>query len=136
MNFFYDVSIPANTAQTAPFTEILKLAPGVLTSLLIYIPAGHGGTAHLKLYYHEFQLFPLSRNEDYHGDDVPIPIQSSFKIDTEPYEFKAVGWNTDTEFSHAFLLSVNILKEDQISGGSSASLLAELKTLIDSNEGG
>ena len=130
MNFFYEVSIPANTSKTAPYSKPLKLTYGVITGLQVVIPSGHAGTAHLLLLLHEFQLYPLSRGEDYHGDDVPITFADRTLLDAAPYELRAIGWNTDTENAHAFMVSVEVLRLDEIGVGAGFITTDDLKELI------
>jgi len=114
VHFFYEVLIPANTPQTAPYNKTLLLSAGVITHIDIAIPAGHAGTAHLQLLYHEFQLYPLSRGEDYRGDDHVFPFDDRFELTAAPFELKAKGWNTDTDNDHRFLIGITVLRQEQL----------------------
>lgn len=108
MHFFYEVLVPANTTEALPYEKNLILTCGVITRMQIMIPPGASGLSHLKLLYHEFQLYPLSRNENYHGDDFPIDFDENQKILVEPYILKAVGWNADETYPHAFLVAITM----------------------------
>ena len=135
MNYFYEVSIPANTAQVLPYTKVLQLTAGTITRVSIIIPAGHQAEAHLKLLHHEFQIYPLSRGEDYHGDDTKIDFQDAFSLDGEPFALKAVGWNTDTVNAHAFLISLEVTREgleDRQNGGLT---LSDLMSMVNVSQG-
>jgi len=129
MNFVYAVIVPKNTPKSAPFIQYLRLSWGVITHVQIVIPSGHWGLAHLTMLIHEFQLYPLSRGEDYHGDDVVIPFADRFFIETQPFELKVVAWNTDTEEDHEFLLSFEMMLPDQLGIGVGAQGLRDIQTL-------
>lgn len=115
MNFFFDISIPFANKEANPHTEILKLSYGVITKVQIVVPGGHKGLAHLVLKYHESQMYPLSRGENYHGDDISIVFEDMFPLYVAPYELKAVAWNDDDTFPHAFLVGINILRPEELS---------------------
>ena len=114
MNFFFDIRIPYENKETNPHTEILKLSYGVITKVQIVIPDGHKGLAHLVLKYHESQLYPLSRGEDYHGDGIPVEFEDMFPLYVEPYELKAIGWSESVKYAHSFLVSVNVLRPEEL----------------------
>ena len=102
MPYFFAVAVPAGTPEADPATQILTLTAGKITHVDIVIPAGHTGLAHLILLYHEVQVFPASRSQDYHGDDVTLSFDIDRKLESSPYEFKTVAWNDDETFDHEF----------------------------------
>jgi len=136
MNFFYSVSIPAGREEKTPFEQVLPLSYGIITGMLVIIPPGHAGTAHLQLLHHDFQVYPLSRGEDYHGDDVSIEWTDRYELFDAPYELKARGWNTDTVNSHAFQVAVEVLRPEQIGMMSGTSGLMDLQEIVGLEIGG
>jgi hypothetical protein len=114
MHFFFDVSVSANTAAVLPHTERLTLSSGVITKVTIVIPSGHFGLAHLQLTYHSAQLYPLSRGEDYHGDNLRIEFEDYFPITVLPAELKAIAWNDDDTYAHSFLVGFAVLREQEL----------------------
>lgn len=108
-HYSFLVLIPSSTVETSPYSQILKVHKGIIHDIEIIIPPGHAGLAHLRLYLHEHQLYPLSPGEDYHGDGVHINFKDFQPIDTAPFELKAVGWNLDDTFDHRFIVNVGIL---------------------------
>lgn len=136
MHYFFEVSVPASREEKNPYEKRLPLSYGVITGCVVLIPAGHAGKAHLQLLRHDFQIYPLSRGENYHGDDAEIAFTDRFFLDAAPYELKARGWNTDTEHSHAFLLGFELLLPEQIGMQTGVLGIAELQALIGSTIGG
>lgn len=129
MHFFYQVTVPASTLQSNPYTIILGLSRGRIKHVDVFIPAGHAGTAHLQLLYHEVQIYPLNRGGSYLGDNIPVSFSDDFALDSSPYEFKAIGWNTDTVNSHAFLVGIEVERSDEGTVITDATTLAQLRDL-------
>ncbi len=130
MHFFFDVSIPAGTAAANPYVETLLLSAGEIRRVEIFVPSGHRGRGHLQLLYHEFQIYPLSRGEDYHGDNSQIVFGDQFDMESGPYELKARGWNTDASDPHAFLVGIDVEMPDALTISASAKTLADLRSLV------
>ena len=135
-HFFFEVTIPASTEEKIPYEKKLFLSYGVITGMEIVIPTGHAGTAHLQLFYHEFQLYPLSRGENYHGDNAETSFTDRFFLDSAPYELKARGWNSDIEHPHAFLVGIEILLPEQIGMLTGTTGLDDLQEIVGLEIGG
>ncbi len=130
MNFVYAFTVPAGTLATSPFRQALKLSYGVITHVQIVIPSGHAGKAHLTLFNGGFQLYPMSRGQTYHGDDVDFNFDDRLKLGAVPYELTAVGWNTDADHDHEFLILVNMLLPDQLGMNTGFSGVRDLQSVI------
>ena len=130
MHFPYKVTVPHSTPQTAPYEKILQLGPGIITAIRFFFPAGHAGTAHCVLLFNEFQAWPSSRGEDYHGDDNEVPIMERFDMESGPYQVKFRGWNTDTVNDHAIQVHIEVLKAEQLGLSPGAVTLSDLQRMI------
>jgi hypothetical protein len=130
MHFFFDVSIPKNTAKVNPYLETLLLYNGEIRHVEITIPIGHKGKAHLQLLDHGFQVYPLSSNEDYHGDGSQITFDDRYQLEGGQFALKARGWNTDTVSDHAFLIGIDVEEPDPLLVSGNARTLADLQALI------
>jgi hypothetical protein len=129
MNFIYSFTIPASTSASSPYEQNLKLSYGVITNVQIVLPVGHQAKAHLVMLFHGFQIYPLSRGNDYHGDDVSFQFDDRFFINSAPYEIKARGWNTDTDYNHEFIISIAMLLPEQLGLGTGVSALRDVQSL-------
>jgi hypothetical protein len=130
MHYFFDISVPKSTTAANPYEEILLLSFGEIRRVEISIPSNHKGKAHLQLLYHEFQIYPLSRGEDYHGDDSRVDFGDRFALDSAPYALKARTWNTDTVSDHAFLVGIDVEIDDTLTISASAKTLSDLQSLV------
>ncbi len=108
------VTVPANTTEAAPKETSVKVSHGVVTSVSFRPRPGHSGLCHVRVFYHEHQLWPVSRNEDLHGDTFPIEWNDYEEIFTPPYELMIRSWNEDDTYPHTFDLSFAILPEEVV----------------------
>ena len=111
MNYFFRVTIPKETSQEVPFEQKLKVSYGVIRNVKIFILPGHAGLAGLRIYFHESQVYPLNRGGFYLGDNISVAFTDNYPIHIEPYQLKAVGYNEDIRYNHAFLISLGMIRE-------------------------
>lgn len=114
MNFFYEFTVPKSTTEEDPAELMMVLSYGIITKVQIIIPQGHAGLAHLKLLYHETQLYPLNRDGNYHSDNAKIDFDEYQPLLVAPYELKAKGWNEDTRYPHSFLCGFTVLRPEEL----------------------
>jgi len=130
MHFFFEVSVPYDTTEAIPYTERLILTRGVITNVLIYIPRGHVGLAHLQLLYHEHQLYPLNVGGSYRGNETTIGFTEYQPVTVSPYELKARAWNLDDTFDHSFLIGLAMQRPEEMGMEIPAVSLEALNSLI------
>ena len=94
------VTIPANTPENDPVTSEIVLSVGVMKSLRVYFPPGHGGLTHVQVWLQDYQLLPWERGEWAVGDDLSIVDNSQRVIYEKPTIVKIIGWNEDTQYNH------------------------------------
>jgi len=114
MLFQQDITILKNTTQTAPKEEILKIARGIITKIMVRPRPGHAALAHLVILHHEHQIAPSTENMELHGDTFPIDWEEYYESYQPPYELKLKGWNDDDTFPHTFSVYVVILPRKAI----------------------
>ncbi len=109
MLFQGQITIPKNTAATAPTTVILKIALGIITKIMVRPRPGHAGLAHLIIKHHEHQIAPSTENMSFSGDTFPIDWEEYYESYQPPYELKLQGWNLDDTYPHTFDVFVAVL---------------------------
>ena len=107
-SFSFQISVPKNTAKTAPLEHVHKIPAGILTEGTIVIPEGHKGLTGLRLFYLTKQIAPANTGGFFAGNDTEIPVLMNTRIDRAPYQLVSQAWNTDTGYDHTFLVSVNM----------------------------
>lgn len=114
MNFSYKITVPLGTEKDTPEKIMMPLDYGIITHVLIIIPDGQKETTHVRIKYHEVQLYPLNRGEWYQGDGSEIEFEDRFPLIVEPYELKCEGYNTSTTYNHGILMNFNLLRPDEL----------------------
>jgi len=114
MFYDYAIVVPANTLESAPVTQFLKLTRGIIHRVEVQFPIGTLALAHCRIFYHEHQAFPTNPDGDFSSDGYVIPIDDQYEIDSEPYDMKAVCWNLDDTYQHIITVRVGILRYEEI----------------------
>lgn len=108
MLFSYKVEAPANTTYDNRVVQNLKVYRGIITRVLVLIPAGHHALAHLVLSIGETPIAPEHGVEGIRGDDQILPFLLYHEVTSDEEYIKAECWNEDDTYSHAFYVYVEI----------------------------
>ena len=109
MLFEKSITIPKSTLSTAPTTEMLGIAHGIITKIMVRPRPGHAGLAHCVILHHEHQIAPSTESMEIHGDTFPIDWEEYYECYQPPYELKIKGWNDDDTYEHTFDIFVAVL---------------------------
>lgn len=112
MNYNWKFTIPEDTEENLPYVKTKKVTYGTIRKLSISNPAGSVGKSHLRIFYHEWQIYPLNKGESYEGEKMSISFEDNYKLHTTPFELKFKGWNESLLYSHAFYINIVILREE------------------------
>ncbi len=114
MLFQADITITKGKTEADPTTEILPIAHGIITQIMVRPRAGHQNLAHLIIRHHEHQIAPSTEGMDIHGDFFPVDWGEYYESYQPPYELKLIGWNDSSAYSHTFTVYVVILPRKAI----------------------
>ncbi|MBA7582971.1 hypothetical protein ES708_24909 [subsurface metagenome] len=114
MLFEASITIPKNTARDSPTTQILTIAHGIITKIMVRPRPGHAALAHCVILHHEHQIAPSTEGMSFSGDTFPIDWEEYYEMYHEPYELKLKGWNEDDTYPHTFDVFVAILPRKAI----------------------
>jgi len=114
MLFQATITILKDTTATDPKEEVLKIAHGIITKIMVRPRPGHHSLAHLVILHHEHQIAPSTENMDLHGDAPPIDWEEYYESYQPPYELKIKGWNEDDTYEHTFDVFVAVLPRKAI----------------------
>ena len=109
MLFQVDITITAGKTKAEPQEEILKIANGIITKIMVRPRAGHHNLAHLVILHHEHQIAPSTEGMTLHGEFFPVDWEEYYESYQPPYELKIKGWNDDDTYPHTFTVYVVIL---------------------------
>ena len=109
---FYDfaVSVPANTLESAPVEQTLKLTHGIIHKVEVQFPIGTQALAHCKILEGGHQFLPTNPEGSFASDGYVIPIDEYYEFYTEPYTLKVRCWNDDDTYQHTITIRVGIME--------------------------
>jgi len=114
MLFTADVTVPKSTTETAPVTQILPIAHGIITWVSVLFPPGCARLAHCVILHHEHQIAPSTEDMDLSGDTFPIVWEEYYESYQPPYELKIKAWNEDDTYPHTITIRVAVLPRKAI----------------------
>ena len=109
MLFQASITIPKDTASTAPTVATFDIAKGIITRFMVRPRPGHSGLAHLVILHHNHQIAPSNPDGDLHGDIHPLDWEDYYESYEPPYTLELRGWNDDDTYPHTFDVFVAIL---------------------------
>ena len=114
MLFEASITIPSGQTKADPTIELLKIAHGIITKIMVRPRPGHHALAHLVILHHEHQIAPSTEGMDLAGDTFPIDWEEYYESYQPPYELKLKGWNDDDTYPHTFTVYVAVLPRKAI----------------------
>ena len=111
MLFETSITIPITATKASPTVEMLGIAHGIITKIMVRPRPGHHALAHCVILHHEHQIAPSTEGMDITGDSHAIDWEEYYPIDQPPYELKIKGWNDDDTYEHTFDIFVAILDQ-------------------------
>lgn len=100
MDYWYSVSVPANTPEAAPIRVTGVVAPGIVRHVWLFFPKGHKGTTKIRILRFEHQVWPTNLDEWYLGDGTVIEFTENYPLIGYPYEFTIEGYNSSADHAH------------------------------------
>jgi len=107
--FTWDIEVPANTPNSAPVSDTLKLSAGVITHIGIKFPAGCHGMVGVRLKIQEAQILPVPRGEWVTGDDETCESDYHIEFTKERQEMEFEGISPDTDYDHTITVRITML---------------------------
>ncbi len=110
----FDITIPADTSESSPKEQILKLRRGIITKADIKFPSGCHGLVKVRIFRSDFQLIPLSHSEWVTGDGETVPTETYYKLDEAPRQLKFIGCSPTTTYDHVITVRIQILPSEVV----------------------
>ena len=100
MFYVFAVTIPANTAATAPVEQHVDLVPGVIHRVELQFPRGCVGLVHVQVWQEFHQLFPTNPGADFATDGFIIAWNDAHELVDGQARLTLRAWNLDDTFPH------------------------------------
>jgi len=110
MAYEFPFTIEKNTTKGDPREEHVKVEWGVITYIEIEFPDGCKGYVGVRIFHGSYQITPKNPDEWHVSDDYVIPIKLEYRLFSEPYVLRLVGYNEDDSYEHTPRVRITILR--------------------------
>lgn len=100
MRYVYDLTVPANTLETAPAEETVKLIKGTITGTKVRFLRGPHNQVEVEVLEGIHRILPVVGSEPINGDGQIWSIPMKYELVDPPYELTLRGWSPDTRYQH------------------------------------
>jgi len=118
MLFETSITIAVGKTQSDPEVQMLGIAHGIISKIMVRPRPGHAALAHCVILHHEHQIAPSTEGMDFAGDTFPVDWEEYYECYQPPYELKIKGWNDDDTYPHTFDIFVAVLPRSATVAGS------------------
>lgn len=94
------ITVPANTAKSAPHRQTLYLSWGFIDYFAFWMYPESVGLTHFTIEYQARQLYPWDLDEDFSIPGTLMEYHPATELKKLPYDLEVVAWNLDDTFSH------------------------------------
>lgn len=102
------ITTQPNVQISSPLISRIVLTSGIIKSVAIYFPFGHGGLTGVSFWMYTRQVLPNELDTWFIGNDLWLVLNTSIKVDTDPYLFEIRTYNTDSVYAHSFYITIEI----------------------------
>jgi len=91
---------------------VLSVSKGLIYRIEVDFPPGCCGLLSVKIFDGNYQVWPSSRNDAFHGDAVVIAFDDLYLKDVAPFEFVVETVNLDTVWSHTIQVRLGVASSE------------------------
>jgi hypothetical protein len=96
------LTVPAGTALTSPVRQELKVIPGTVTRLRLYVPPGPRHEVYLRLAHGGVQILPARAGTWWRPDAVTLDYDMNYQVGDGDAVFHLEGASPLATFQHSF----------------------------------
>jgi len=109
MWYVIEDTIPANTAYADRRETSIKVAGGILHTMVVTIPPGSKTLAHLQLRTGSYFILPRNEDKSISGDHINVDYREWLQLKASDNNLTLVTWNTDEDHDHTVRVLVGVL---------------------------
>lgn len=128
MRYTIEVTVPADTPQSEPYEQRIKIEVGTLTSCMVRFLPGCHNQVYITIQDAFFQLIPITPGSSLYGDNVTYEIPLNYELTSKPYELIIRGWSPGTNFEHTITVWFDLLEPTVLNQASIQDQIAHLLT--------
>lgn len=119
MFYNFAITVLANTLESAPKEQEMKLTAGVIQEVNILFPPGLDGMVKLRIMEGGHQFLPTNPEGYFATDNEVIVIPGQYYELKEPYTLKAVAYSPDTTYNHTIDVRIDVIRPEEVEKQSS-----------------
>ena len=109
MVFSKTVDTPANTAKTSPLESWMGISRGLLYRMQVMFPSGCVGLVGSKLYEGAHQIYPVTVDEWFVGNNETIDFEDLYFITTLNTKLRILTYNEDDLYDHKVYFRIGLV---------------------------
>ena len=110
----WDITIPANTSESAPTQLKLLLPHGIISKISVKFPSGCNGMVKVRFFRWAFKLIPLSSGDWLTGNDETVITETAYKLTETPFHLQFEGCSPSTTYQHIISVRVEVIPESSL----------------------
>jgi len=114
MLYSKDITVPANTAETAKQTTDLKIADGVIHKVSILFPTGCVCLVKIQMFEGGHQFISSTEGQYLSGDGEAVDIPEFYEIKGGPRYITIKTWNLDDTYDHTLQIRIYVLPKEYL----------------------
>lgn len=111
IDFQYDITIPANTLESEPYVQDIKLTKGELVKVVLIFQLGCAYMVHVALSQADRQVMPIIEGMSYALDGYTLVRDTAIQLIDHPYELRFKGWSEGTTYEHTIGIIATVKTE-------------------------
>lgn len=112
MLYTHTLTVPANTPESAPLEEVVKMTQGVITMVEVEFPPGCAGLVRAFIRRSLHQVWPSNQGGYFRSDGRAIRWNDYYEMLDEPLELTVGGWSEDDFYPHDVLFRFELTSKD------------------------
>ncbi len=124
----YAITIPANTLESAPVEQEMKLTAGVIQRVHILFPPGCHSLVKVRIMEGGHQYLPTNPEGEIASDDEVWKADDEYYELKEPYILKVACYSPGTIYPHDIRIRIGILRPEEVEQASG--LMVALKKFL------
>ena len=114
MFYEFSIEVTANTLESAPKEQELKLCAGVIQKVHVLFPPGPHAMVKLRFKEGGHQYLPTNPEGDIASDDEVWEADDEYHELGSPYILKAVAYSPGTTYNHTLRGRISILRPEEV----------------------
>ena len=112
MIFAKSITAAVGRDSSNPVVEQLLVAKGLVYRVEFDFPPGCCGLCHVRVFDGNYQVYPTSRDDSFHGDAAVIAFDDCYLKTAAPWAFRIVVWNDDDTWPHTVQVRVGVASSE------------------------